>query len=910
MYIFLWKIFLFPDNPNMPSCIVCHKTGSKGFYSLKAIWLSVLNLPPDLEIKKSSLVCFRHFKLDDFTFVGDQIRLKKGVTPVPDIVTSEIPLTTPKWENLWAINSLYEFQYFLCPSCKFKHDVKQEFIYHAYECHPESIDYLKNITDGSLNNVLCPWDESGITNEFTIEENKVKLELFEEEEDESGITDEFTIEENKVKLESFEEEDSASDNQKIEEEFFVEKVIDKSIDSDGKVKYLIKWKGYEDKDNSWEPVNNIYCVDLIEEFERINSESKYQEQFGKQKVKNDEASSLKYQQYFDKKPPYSYSQLILQAISQSPENQITLSDIYTYINQNYPCYKISDRGWQNSIRHTLSVNSNFIKVPKPGPGHGGFWTIDPAFEQIDQKSYDDDETLHTHEDLIEVIESDDNVNIPMQHDYTEEDYLKLKCKTCGKIFTTVPSLKTHIFEIHEDDQDYNCKFCGKSFTTRRSLKRHVYLVHEDHKNYKCDTCGKSFPKAQDLKSHILGVHEGRKDHKCEFCDKSFLQACFLKKHIYTVHVGPNGFMCQYCSKSFSQCNLLKTHIRICWPEESKQHVNCPQCGKSLKTYTLKRHIRQVHEKVKPIKPKQVISECDLCGKTLKNSYKLKHHKRTVHEGIKDFICPECGKGFTDERSMRNHSLVMHEGDKSHIITCDECGKAITKGHMKKHIQVVHEGVKGGVSCDICGKLFYNNYAMKKHKEVIHERKKAHTCQECGKSFTRPHVLRKHIRRIHEGQKDHKCEYCGKAFFEIDVMHAHIKNLHSENKEFVCDFCGNAYGTKNSLKNHLSSVHEEGEYQRKTPQKANCQQCGKEFNSNYTMLKHVRQVHEGQDQVKCDICNNVYHDISALKMHVKHVHHKIRDHSCPYCDQAFFLARDLKRHIEKNHPGEWGPGVIL
>ena len=86
-------------------------------------------------------------------------------------------MLTPKLENPWAIHSLYEFQYFLCPSCEFKHDAKQDFIYHAYECHPESINYLSNLTDGSLNDVLCPWDNSGNKDEITIEENNVKLEI-------------------------------------------------------------------------------------------------------------------------------------------------------------------------------------------------------------------------------------------------------------------------------------------------------------------------------------------------------------------------------------------------------------------------------------------------------------------------------------------------------------------------------------------------------------------------------------------------------------------------------------------------------------------------------------------------------------------------------------------------------------
>lgn len=82
------------------------------------------------------------------------------------------------------------------------------------------------------------------------------------------------------------------------------------------------------------------------------------------------------------KPPYSYIALIVMAIQSSPGKRLTLSEIYTFLQQRFPFFRGAYQGWKNSVRHNLSLNECFIKLPKGlgRPGKGHYWTIDPASE--------------------------------------------------------------------------------------------------------------------------------------------------------------------------------------------------------------------------------------------------------------------------------------------------------------------------------------------------------------------------------------------------------------------------------------------------------------------------------------------------------------------------------------------------
>ena len=76
----------------------------------------------------------------------------------------------------WDVESLYEFQYFNCPTCSYKHQSAQDFVDHAFNTHPESKNSFINISNhDSFSDILSPW-------KYESKHSSLKNELNENEE--------------------------------------------------------------------------------------------------------------------------------------------------------------------------------------------------------------------------------------------------------------------------------------------------------------------------------------------------------------------------------------------------------------------------------------------------------------------------------------------------------------------------------------------------------------------------------------------------------------------------------------------------------------------------------------------------------------------------------------------------------
>lgn len=212
------------------------------------------------------------------------------------------------------------------------------------------------------------------------------------------------------------------------------------------------------------------------------------------------------------------------------------------------------------------------------------------------------------------------------------------CPHCQKNFTCERFLRKHLTS-HGTENQYECSVCQKCFKTEHYLKNHM-LIHTGEKPFECETCGAAFNRKDKLKRHNL-IHDAKVKYKCPFkavcgCTKEFSRPDKLKAHLIS-HSSVKPYSCDICGKDFARKPHYTEHMR---GHRNDYPYNCEKCKRGFFRPKLfkehkcedangqlrkKRVFQPRRLKRKPGRPRKVIKNDNLDGKSSKNVY-LEHGK--------------------------------------------------------------------------------------------------------------------------------------------------------------------------------------------------------------------------------------------------------------------------------------------
>ena len=282
--------------------------------------------------------------------------------------------------------------------------------------------------------------------------------------------------------------------------------------------------------------------------------------------------------------------------------------------------------------------------------------------------------------------------------------------------------------------------------------------------------------------------------------------------------------CFQCSLQFETKSNYDIHIYVCNTERIIKSEPFEEIQKSidLGVFDLT-NIRSKHKEeqglvqnVKPIYKKGTVHvgkkpfKCEICGYccTIKNSTDItaKNQSRFLKRSKKESLRLACNQLNSQNQLLKKDVIKRKKNYHFKVETrkkfeCNQCAKVyITRGHLNRHINDVHEKTKL-FSCKQCDGSFTRFDQLKDHVNFVHLKQKLHKCPGCDNFFARKGHLNVHISTVHEGNKPHTCQECGRNFGEKKNLTQHIK-IHSNIYMFTCSIC-NKYKTnrRSNLKRH-------------------------------------------------------------------------------------------------------------
>lgn len=95
---------------------------------------------------------------------------------------------------------------------------------------------------------------------------------------------------------------------------------------------------------------------------------------------------------------------------------------------------------------------------------------------------------------------------------------------------------------------------------------------------------------------------------------------------------------------------------------SSKDLECQLCKKTFyQKINLKRHIREVHQNIKPDEGPESERRCETCNKVLRHKRSLKSHQATHNptNPANFHSCAECGVNFNRKTNLNRHTKSVH-----------------------------------------------------------------------------------------------------------------------------------------------------------------------------------------------------------------------------------------------------------
>ena len=261
-----------------------------------------------------------------------------------------------------------------------------------------------------------------------------------------------------------------------------------------------------------------------------------------------------------------------------------------------------------------------------------------------------------------------------------------------------------------------------------------------------------------------------------------------------------------------------------------------------------------------------------------------------------FTCEVCGFCTRKRQLLKDHMKRSHR-TKTH--TCSQCTKSYgLKKDLNRHIKLVHSFNSRQFACPKCSYTAKVKQSLQEHMKRNHV-ERDFVCHMCGKSFGVERDFQRHL-RSHKGlEVKLECAVCQKSYSTSWFLKVHMKT-HKEGyvkESFSCEECGRTFAAQHTLLSHIDVVHLGKQ------QTFLCTKCGQRFLQKRSLINH-QLGHAGIKPYVCSVCDKCFRQKSSLHEH-ETIHSNLKPFKCEVCGNKFRSAKLLRNHsvvhsTEKNY----------